>query len=321
MATSQSLQIMSIKEVEHVEVTVLMDNITDLLMAGSPQAKRAMPFKGSEILPPLRAEHGFSALVNVQHVGEVHSVMLDTGISRDGVLYNADILAADLSKIEAIVISHGHYDHTAGLASILKHIGKPGIPVIIHPDAFLKRWLVFPNNIKIRMPPIEEKTISEAGGKVVKTEKPSSLAGNMVLVTGEIPRRTAFERGFPPSYAEIQGKLQPDPLIKDDQALVVNVKGKGLVVISGCGHAGIINTINYAKEITGVDKVHAVLGGFHLTGRLFEPFIDPTIEELRKIKPDFIVPSHCTGFKAINEISNMMPESFIGNTVGTTFVF
>jgi len=167
---------------------------------------------------------------------------------------------------------------------------------------------------------VEEDKVLEAGAEVVKITKPYPLSGNFVLATSEIPRRTQFEQGFPAHYAEIDGQLQPDPLIRDDQALVINVKGKGLVIISGCAHAGIINTVLYAKEVTEVNKVYALMGGFHLSFPN-EYIIDPTVEELKKIRPTFIIPCHDTGWKATNAILNAMPENFIPSAVGTTFIF
>jgi 7,8-dihydropterin-6-yl-methyl-4-(beta-D-ribofuranosyl)aminobenzene 5'-phosphate synthase len=107
----------------------------------------------------------------------------------------------------------------------------------------------------------------------------------------------------------------------DDQGLAVNVKDKGLVVIGGCSHAGIINTVRHLQRVAGGERVHAVLGGFHLTGSLFEPIIGPTIREMKRLGPDFVVPMHCTGWKAINQFAAEMPGQFILNTEGTTYVF
>lgn len=311
---------MLLQQVDRVEITILTDNATDMLIQGSPHATRAPFFKGTEMLPSLRAEHGFSALVDVNLNNTSHRLLFDTGASGDVVLFNVDRLGFDISSVEAIVLSHGHFDHAGGLMSILKRISKPQMPVILHPDAFLKRWLVLPNGQKIRFRSVEEDKVLEAGAKVVKITEPYPLLGNLVVATGKIPRRTQFEQGFPAHYAEIDGKLQPDPLIRDDQALVMNVKGKGLVIISGCAHAGIINTVLYAKEVTGVNKVYALMGGFHLSFPN-EFLIDPTVEELKKIRPTIIIPCHDTGWKATNAILNAMPENFIPNAVGTTFIF
>ena len=311
---------MLLQQVDRVEITILVDNVTDLLIRGSPHAKRAPFFKEREMLPSLRAEHGFSALIDVYLNNVSHRVLFDTGASGDVVLYNVDRLGVDLSKVETIVLSHGHLDHIGGLISILRRIGKPQMPVVLYPDAFLKRWLILPNEQRIRFRSVEEHKVLEVGAKVVKITEPYPLLGNLVLATSEIPRRTQFEQGFPAHYAEIDGKLQPDPLVRDDQALVMNVKGKGLVIISGCAHAGIVNTVLYAEESAKVNNVYALMGGFHLSFPN-ESLIDPTIEELKKIKPTFIVPCHDTGWKATNTILNAMPENFIPSAVGTTFIF
>ena len=153
-----------------------------------------------------------------------------------------------------------------------------------------------------------------------KIEGFSLIASDHALVTGEVERVTDFEIGFPWAEASIDGEWVVDPF-RDDQGLAVKVKDKGLVVIGGCSHAGIINTVKYAQKIAQAEHVHAVLGGFHLTGPVFEPVIDPTIAEMRKIGPDYVVPMHCTGWNAINRFAKEMPDQFLLNTVGTTYVF
>jgi 7,8-dihydropterin-6-yl-methyl-4-(beta-D-ribofuranosyl)aminobenzene 5'-phosphate synthase len=309
-----------LREVESLEIKVLMDNFTDILMSGSAGAERA-PFGEDEVmrLAPI-AEHGFSVMVKTSLDGHEHSVLIDTGVTSDGVLVNVDRMKIDLNPVETVVITHGHVDHTAGLINILKRLSKRDLPVILHPQAFLQRWAVFPDGVKVRLPTLDRQMILDAGGKPVEISKPFLIAGDTMLVSGEIPRVTDFEKGLPISYAETEGRLEKDPLIKDDMAVAFKVKGKGLVVISGCAHSGIVNTVKYLKDLTGTD-VYAVLGGFHLTGKAFEPLIDRTIAELRKFKPTVIIPSHCTGWKALNRIYQEMPESYIQNAVGTTYTF
>jgi 7,8-dihydropterin-6-yl-methyl-4-(beta-D-ribofuranosyl)aminobenzene 5'-phosphate synthase len=146
------------------------------------------------------------------------------------------------------------------------------------------------------------------------------VLGGLALVTGQVARTTDFERGFSVHYAEVEGQWRPDPMIHDDQAVVMHVRGKGLVVLSGCGHAGIINVLRHAMAVTGVGRVHAVLGGFHLTGRLFEPLVGPTVAALAALGPRLVVPAHCTGWKATHEIARTLPDAFVPNSVGTTFV-
>ena len=117
------------------------------------------------------------------------------------------------------------------------------------------------------------------------------------------------------------GSWQPDPLILDDQALVVHLRGRGLVVLTGCGHAGIVNTVRYARVLTGVEHVHAVLGGFYLTGKAFEPIIGPTIgptiDRLAALAPEAVLPAHCTGWQATHQLANQLPNAFIPNSIGT----
>jgi 7,8-dihydropterin-6-yl-methyl-4-(beta-D-ribofuranosyl)aminobenzene 5'-phosphate synthase len=168
--------------------------------------------------------------------------------------------------------------------------------------------------------PPDENMLGEAGMEVRKIREDSTLAGGRLLVLGEIERVTEFEKGMPGMEAEIKGQWVKDPF-SDDRGVAVKVKNKGLVVIGGCSHAGIINTVKHAQKVTGSTKVHAVLGGFHLTGPMMEPIMGPTIEEMKTIGPEYIVPTHCTGWKAINQFAEKMPAQFLLNSVGTTYVF
>src|SRR5664279_3522737 len=248
---------------------------------------------------------------------------MDAAVTPACLFNNTKILKVDFGKIEAIALSHGHPDHFLGLVELLKLLRKgrdKGIPLFLHPDAFLERRLNIPAiGHPATLPVLDEDFLKEEEAIPIKSEKTSPIADGLICTTGEVERKTAFEKGFSWAEAKIDENWIIDPF-RDDQGLVVKVKGKGLVVISGCAHAGIINTVQYAKKITGTDKVHAVLGGFHLTGRIFEPIIQPTIDEMKKIKPDHIVPMHCTGCKAINRFAEKMPEQFMLNTVGTTYV-
>ena len=150
-----------------------------------------------------------------------------------------------------------------------------------------------------------------------QSRKPVSVAEGRILVTGEIERKTVFEKGLPNAYMEHSGELVKDP-ISDDQSLIMHLRGKGLVVISGCAHSGIINTLLYSKKISGVDRLYAVLGGFHLSGPQFEPIIEETIDSLKKMNPRIFVPMHCTGWKAVHRFEETFPDAFILNSVGST---
>ncbi|MEM3507152.1 MAG: MBL fold metallo-hydrolase [Candidatus Bathyarchaeia archaeon] len=153
----------------------------------------------------------------------------------------------------------------------------------------------------------------------IKTKQPYLIANDLILITGGIPGKTSFEKGYPQNRIFIDGKWLPNPLILDDCALVINLKKKGLVILSGCAHAGIINTIAYAQQLTGVKNIYAILGGFHLAGKEYELIISQTIKELKRINPTLLVPSHCTGWRGNYAIANTMPKSFIWNSVGNLY--
>ena len=155
--------------------------------------------------------------------------------------------------------------------------------------------------------------------QLINTKQPYLIGDGTILVTGEIPRETSFEKGYLHHRTLIDGIWQPDPLILDDRAVVFNVKGKGLVVISGCAHAGIINTILYAQRISGIINTYAVMGGFHLAGKEYENRIDQTAKELERISPKLIVPSHCTGWRGMCAIAKALPEAFVWNSVGNLY--
>jgi 7,8-dihydropterin-6-yl-methyl-4-(beta-D-ribofuranosyl)aminobenzene 5'-phosphate synthase len=308
---------LNLQEVDKLEVTVLIDNYTDVfMMQGTDMIKRPMT------RPPnfLLAEHGFSCILKVYKEAEGHVVLLDAGVSSTCFFHNARVLNADLSKVEVVILSHGHPDHFGGLVEFLNKVAKE-IPVVLHPDAFLQRGLNNPiTGRRVEYPRLDEAALKETGAVLHKVKEASTLFSDLILISGEVWRVTDFEKGFPWSEAKIDDKWVVDPF-HDDQGVAVNVKGKGLVVISGCSHAGIINTVKHCQAIAQTSKVHAVLGGFHLTGPIFEPIIGPTIEEMKKIGPDFVIPMHCTGWQAINQFAREMPQQFVLTTVGTTYVF
>lgn len=307
----------SLVEVESVEIISLMDNSIDLLSTVSrPEVKNFREWVKEPIKLPI-AEHGFSMLIRVWTKDEKHVVLFDTGVSPLGILMNARRMGINLSEVETIVLSHGHYDHFGGLSAVVKAIKRENLPIIVHEDMFKIRGSES-NNGTIRRYPVFPSDYEVKPAKYIKTREPCLIAGSSILVTGEIPRETKFEKGYSRHRALINDEWVPDPLIWDDRAVVIK-HNKGLIVISGCAHAGIINTINYARHRTGVNEVYAVMGGFHLAGKEDEKRIGITVEELKHIKPEIIVPCHCTGWRGILAISEAMPNAFIWNSVGNLY--
>lgn len=305
-------------EVDEATLTLLMDNSVDLLMGDRFIAKR-YPMGANPYDHPLpMAEHGFSVVIDVRR-GETRArVLFDTGASRKGILQNMDVLELRAKEIRAIVLSHGHADHAMGLPGLIDRLGTRGLPLVLHPDAFLERKLILPNGSEINIPPPKRADLRREQIEVIESTGPSMLVDDMVLVSGEVRRTTDFEKGFKTHYARRQGDWEPDPLIMDDQCVILNVRSKGLAIITGCGHSGIINIIRNAQRLTGIQAVYAVIGGFHLTGALFEPIIPPTIAALQELKPRYVMPGHCTGWMAIQRIAQAMPDAFIPSSVGTS---
>lgn len=314
------MSIISLKPVEKVEILSVMDNSIDVLMGSTPVAKRLVCGRDAHTRPQLRAEHGVSMLVTTHEGGNKDSFLFDTGVTLDGVLHNMDVLEIKGNELHAVVLSHGHTDHTRGLMGFIKRYGRPKVPIVLHPDAYLKRKNIQPDGHESEHIPPSKRDLEAEDVQIIEERGPSMLIGGQALVTGQIPRTTPYEKGSPRQVALIDGNWQPDPWIHDDQAIVINVRNKGLVVLTGCGHAGVINTLNCARDLTGVERIYAVIGGFHLTGPIFEPVIAPTVQALREFNPSVIVPQHCTGWKATHLIAREFPEAFVPNSVGTTMV-
>ena len=311
-----------LKEIDKIEILTLQDNYIDVAaFDGTEVVQRALPIKDMEFKNSILAEHGFSAMVTITADEKSRSLLFDFGFSENGAAFNADALGLDLTSVEAMVLSHGHMDHFGGLEQLAKRVGKKGIELAVHPAAFRNsRYIKVSEEFKIGLPAITRERFENAGISLVESEKPRMLLDDSVLFLGEIPKQTEFEKGFPRMFYDEDGESKWDP-IEEDSAIVAHVKGKGLVILTGCAHSGIINTVKYAQEVSGVDSIFAVMGGFHLTGAEFEPIIKPTTEALKKLNPRYIVPTHCTGRKAVMHLEKEMPERFLLNMSGTRMVF
>jgi 7,8-dihydropterin-6-yl-methyl-4-(beta-D-ribofuranosyl)aminobenzene 5'-phosphate synthase len=311
-----------IKAVEQVEVLTLQDNFIDLTQQdNSTVVQRAMPVVDMEMRNSILAEHGFSALVTVTDAEASRKLLFDFGFSANGAAKNADSLGADLSDVAQMALSHGHLDHVGGISALVGKIGRRRVPLVLHPAAFrAPRFSRISDAIKIMFPAFTRQTATDAGAAVIETDRPYPMLDDTALFLGQIPRSTAFEKGAPDLCCEIDGQERPDPF-DDDTAVVFNVRGKGLVVLSGCAHSGIVNTVEYARRITGIDTVMAIMGGFHLANVDLDTVLRPTLAALAAFNPDYIVPTHCTGREAIRMIETAMPDRFILNMAGTRLRF
>ena len=251
-----------LEPVDALSVTVLMDNVTDMLLVDEGPARRPTIGSGPRVTAPLldlgeafdalRAEHGFSALVSVVRDGREHRLLFDTGISPDGLVENMRRLELSPRDVEAVVLSHGHFDHVGGMDGLARELGLANLPVVIHPEAWSRRRLALPGREPVEIAAPSRSALEGVGFEVIEQRDPSFLLDGSLLVTGEVDRTTEFEQGMSPSHqAHHRGEWRHDPLVLDDQALVAEVRGQGLVVLTGCGHAGVVNTLRYVRKLTG----------------------------------------------------------------------
>jgi 7,8-dihydropterin-6-yl-methyl-4-(beta-D-ribofuranosyl)aminobenzene 5'-phosphate synthase len=331
-----------IKNLSHTQtatITVLVDNRADLIVKSTDTVRRYTE-------EPLLAEHGFAALIELGDRSDRSDagvrILWDAGMTHIALLENMRRMQIDPATIDVIALSHGHGDHTAAMAEVIKAMGvlpEPRkweadatleeirewtqgrrVPLVAHPAAFRERWGIGKDGSRygpVLPPPRAE--WEAVGAQVILSEGPYQL-GPGCWTTGFVPR-LSFEkagRSSTRAYREGDAFLQDD--LEDDQAIAIHVAGKGLVVLAGCAHSGIVNTVRYARQISGVERVWAILGGFHLAPA-DDDEIAQTIDAIAEIGPAMVVPSHCTGFRAICEFSRRMPEQFVLGVVGTTYLF
>jgi 7,8-dihydropterin-6-yl-methyl-4-(beta-D-ribofuranosyl)aminobenzene 5'-phosphate synthase len=313
----------ALRPVDRLEVCVLVDNVLDLLSTVPKSVVPELPNLLAAGLTELSGEHnccaawGLSLVVRTWVGDERRTVLFDAGPEGGTLKANARKLKIDLSEVDAVVLSHGHWDHAGGLETALRAIGRP-VPVHVNPGMFESRGVTLPAGRVLPLADVPSPAaLEKAGGVVVNDPAERTIASDSCYVSREIPRVTAYEKGFPPQVKRgPSGSWEPDPLLLDERFLAVHVRGRGIVVFSSCSHAGIVNVVTHAAALFNPVPIHAVFGGLHLSGAANEGWIDATVEDLARFRLGVIVPAHCTGYRAVHRLIDRYGEAVVPSAVG-----
>ena len=294
---------------EKVSVTAVVDNYLDVFEPPTPLVERAVVGK---LKKPLLAGHGLAYLVDITNGEDSFCLLVDTGNAFESFRHNMEALDRTPAEVDALFLSHGHPDHYGGLFGFLEWRGEP-LPVYCHPDVFWPKYLMTPRG-KVGPWKLERDKLEAAGVELHCNSEVEQLRQGVYL-TGEIPRRTPFEGPMPGAKIIKNGEDMDDPLV-DEQALVVNMGDMGLVIVSTCSHPGIVNTINYAKDITGNSKVYAVIGGLHLA-QVSQEVLEQTVSGLKDSGAELVLTGHCTGFRPNCTMNRELGSRFAVSCVGS----
>lgn len=319
--------------VDRLEVLIIVDNATDSL---STNPNNVLPeWTGLLTGGRLRwlsgrdtcyAHHGLSLLVT-GHLGRARRTLLfDAGPEGPTFMRNAEILGVDFSAVEAVVLSHGHWDHAGGLVAAIQAVSKSrnreGVDCFVHPGMFAERALQRPNGELLRFDPVPDPdALAKVGADVVNTREPQFIGGGAFYLSGEVPRLTQYETGFPGHVRRrADGQFwEPDPLIMDERFISVHVKDKGQVVFSACSHAGVVNVLAHARSVFPSVPLYGVIGGLHLSGAT-EKVIPETVADLQQFGLKLLAPGHCTGWRALSTMSKVFGDELVPSAVGKRYV-
>lgn len=309
----------TLEEVDSVRVTTVVDNYIDSLLRDRPNARRFSSTVARK-MTDLRAEHGLSHLVEVTRGATTTRIGFDFGQTHDSLNHNTRELGLDPGRLDAIALSHGHRDHFGGLMGYLhayRRFMRKDLTFFAGADHFLPRFQVRDGD-QVYIGRLDRQEIERYDVRVAIVKEPTAIAEG-VLLSGEMPAQEPFEPIPTNLQVERDGVVQPDTFI-GEQTLVAHVRGRGLVVVTSCSHRGIVGICRNAVRITGVPKIHAVIGGFHLSG-LSEERVTRVVDAFDELGLDHIVPQHCTGIEAIAALHHRLPRQIVLSSVGTTFTF
>ena len=326
--------------VDKLSIRVLMDGAANIFYRPATVAgvKSERPPAASDYRRALHNEWGLSLYLESQRANEGRTFMVDFGYTSQGLLNNIELLGVNITKVDALVVSHGHFDHFGGLIGFLDKY-RSALPENVRlytggEDNFCHRWNGAPGSLA-EFGALDRRALVARQVATVLTEAPVVVAGH-AFTTGPI-KRTTNEKVLPNTSvefamrdglgcnaahytpAELQGKIVPDEHLHE-HATCFNIAGKGLVVITSCGHAGILNTVATAREVSGVEKIHALVGGFHL-GPAPDAYLNDIVAQLKTVNPDVVIPMHCSGQNFIDAVNKTMPEKLLLSTTGARLTF
>ena len=324
---------LDIVDVDALEILVLVDNVTDSLSSNPADVlpEWSVLFTGGKLRVLAGsniccAHHGLSVLLTASVGDRKRTLLFDAGPAAATFQRNAEILGVDFASIEAVVLSHGHWDHAGGLLAAVESIarsrGSRNFACYVHPGMFRQRATKRPDGqlyVNELVPDPEQ--LSAAGACVISTREPQSVADGAFYVSGEIPRVTSYEAGVPNHLTRsVDGRSwEPDPLIMDERFVSVNVKGKGQFVFSACSHAGLINVLTHARSVFPSVPLYGAMGGLHLSG-INERVIPQTVADLRKFGLKLLAPGHCTGWRALSQMARDFGEELVPSAVGKKYL-
>jgi len=324
---------MSLKAIDNCDVTVLVDNVMDILSTTSDivtgHISNVFKAGATELSGKCLccAHWGLSLIITAQQGEHKKTLLFDSGPEGKTVERNGGRLGVDFASIDAAMFSHGHWDHIGGMTAALKLIntanGGNKIPVHVNDEMFVHRGIHIGDEKYIPFEDLPTKDeLEDAGGMILSIDEEHCTLDDMFYVSGEIPRVTSYEKGLLTHVKDLGNGWEPDPWIMDERYTAVHIKDKGILVFTACSHAGVVNVLKDAREKFDPVPLYGVMGGFHLSGKECEAIIPETIDDMKAFNLKIIVPGHCTGWRAVHKLAEVFGEDVVVmSSVGQSYSF